>query len=75
MSIGSGLIAFLSNLEGIRKVNMELLKVGRELSSAKGCDIMFGVNVESGVITLIGEEGRYAGRCIQGIIVRELCER
>ena len=58
--VGSGLVAFLSDLERFRQVVVEVGEVGSELPSVEGGYIEFGVDVKGRVVTLIGKERGYA---------------
>ena len=53
---------------------MELVKVGSELSGVEGGHVALGVDIEGRVVAFDGEEGGYAGRGVQRVVVSKFGE-
>ena len=71
-SVGRHLVVFLSCLEAIHKVTVKFIKVSHELMCMGRSDINIMVDIQCGVVALVGKEQRNTSRCVRSIVVCEL---
>lgn len=68
-------IPILSVSDLLFERGLQLKDVNGEVAGATGRDVALGENRDDGVVTLVGEERRNAGRVVRGVVVREFGER
>lgn len=68
-------VAFLSRSELLLECVLQVVDVNSEIASAGRRDVTLRVHRDVRVVTLVGEEGRNAGRVVRSVVVGELGER